>query len=371
MTADRCPRLFEAEAMRDGRLGVAERASFERHTKTCAACAREVQSLDALGRTLRETAPGQADELHVRRERTRLLAAFDRELLGPEQRRSASRRRVVWAGAAVGFAAALVVFVAVYGHGAVLGHGRSPSSVTATSGAVVRPDGAAAWSERLNGDRDEVILERGSLWIHVDHRSAHDRRVFVTLPDGELEDTGTTFTIAAEDGHTTRVAVEEGSVVLRVHGEPSVTVTAGETWTPHAPAPSPCATSVTPPPSASPAEPPVASSSAALPTAAASHAVSPLPPPLPADASADFHAATSALDRGDNRAAAAAFAAFLTKHPRDARAEDAAYLRVIALERCGDRGAMKAAASDYLDRYPTGFRHAEVETLSRRSPNPQ
>ncbi len=30
-----CPRLFEAEAMRDGRLGEAERASFERHMAVC------------------------------------------------------------------------------------------------------------------------------------------------------------------------------------------------------------------------------------------------------------------------------------------------------------------------------------------------
>jgi TolA-binding protein len=68
---------------------------------------------------------------------------------------------------------------------------------------------------------------------------------------------------------------------------------------------------------------------------------------------------------GDNVGAAAAFASFLAKHPRDPRAEDAAYLRVIALRRNGDDGSMKQAAADYLRRYPAGFRHAEVETLSR------
>ena len=72
----------------------------------------------------------------------------------------------------------------------------------------------------------------------------------------------------------------------------------------------------------------------------------------------------SALDGGDNRTAAARFAAFLATHPRDARAEDAAYLRVIALQRAGDAASMKEAAIQYLRRYPNGFRRAEVEALS-------
>ena len=50
------------------------------------------------------------------------------------------------------------------------------------------------------------------------------------LPDGELEDIGTTFTVSAEDGRTTRVAVQEGSVVLRIHGQPPVAIGPGETW---------------------------------------------------------------------------------------------------------------------------------------------
>ena len=56
---------------------------------------------------------------------------------------------------------------------------------------------------------------------------------------------------------------------------------------------------------------------------------------------------------------------FLEKHPRDARAEDAAYLRVIALQRSGDSAGTKQAALEYLRRYPAGFRHAEVEPVSR------
>jgi TolA-binding protein len=73
----------------------------------------------------------------------------------------------------------------------------------------------------------------------------------------------------------------------------------------------------------------------------------------------------AALDVGDNHQAAAAFAGFLEKHPRDPRSEDAAYLRVVALQRSGDIAGMKQTALEYLRRYPAGFRQAEVEPLSR------
>jgi RNA polymerase sigma factor (sigma-70 family) len=90
-----------------------------------------------------------------------------------------------------------------------------------------------------------------------------------------------------------------------------------------------------------------------------------LAPPPASDPSVDFRAAMAALDVGDNHQAAAAFVNFLEKHPRDARAEDAAYLRVIAFQRSGDSAGTKQAALEYLRRYPAGFRQAEVEPLSR------
>jgi Outer membrane lipoprotein len=82
------------------------------------------------------------------------------------------------------------------------------------------------------------------------------------------------------------------------------------------------------------------------------------------DPAADFRAALAALSAGDQTRAAARFSAFLANHPRDPRAEDAAYLRVIALQRSGDPLTTKAAARDYLRRYPHGFRRAEVAPLA-------
>ena len=60
----------------------------------------------------------------------------------------------------------------------------------------------------------------------------------------------------------------------------------------------------------------------------------------------DFRAAVAVLDAGANRQAAAAFARFLVEHPRDPRAEDAAYLRVIALQRSSADEAVDDGADD-------------------------
>jgi TolA-binding protein len=57
-------------------------------------------------------------------------------------------------------------------------------------------------------------------------------------------------------------------------------------------------------------------------------------------------------------------AAFLGKYPRDPRSEDAAYLRIIALQRAGDVSGTERAATEYLRRYPSGFRRAEAERLA-------
>ena len=75
----------------------------------------------------------------------------------------------------------------------------------------------------------------------------------------------------------------------------------------------------------------------------------------------------AALNAGNSGEAAAAFGGFFAKHPRDPRAEDAAYLRIIAYQRSGDSSAMKDAALAYLRRYPKGFRRAEAERLSRQT----
>ena len=339
----RCPRIFEAEATRDGRLAGAERASFERHAASCADCAGEVRALEGLGAALR-AGGGEADDLRVRRERTRLLAAFDRSLVVPERR----WRRWPWVAAPLVLAGAAALLLRV----------RMAPPIASAPGAVVRADGTAVWSDRRDGDREEVRLEHGLLWIHVVPEG--EGHLLVRLPDGELEDTGTTFTVSAENGHTTRVAVEEGRVILRVQGQPPVSLGAGEAWQGPRVAGDGLAT-----PAPRPVDAP-SSSAAPVPRGSAPPAASHVAPRAAGpDASVDFREAMEALDAGDAREAATRFAAFAARHSGDARAEDAAYLRVIALQRCGDRAGVRDAAADYLRRYPAGFRRSEVGTLSR------
>ena len=347
MTLASCPRLFEVEAARDGRLTGAELKSFERHLSACPVCSREAEALEAPAAALRMSTAGKRDELQVRRERTRLLAAFDAELVVPGRRWD---RRWLWP---IPIAAAALVGAFV-----VWRAGREPVH---PASAVVRASSAAEWSERAVGSLERIELARGSLWLHVDHSSRPDRRLVVALPDGELEDTGTTFTVSVDGERTTRIEVQDGSVLLRLRGQLPVAIGSGGTWSPN-PASAPAAAT------SAASTVPLSPSHVASVAPAASAALGSAEPSIAAltlDPSRDFRAAMSTFNSGDNARAAAQFAHFLAKHPRDPRAEDAAYLRVIALHRSGDAPGLKNAAQDYLRRYPSGFRHAEVEALSR------
>jgi outer membrane protein assembly factor BamD (BamD/ComL family) len=73
----------------------------------------------------------------------------------------------------------------------------------------------------------------------------------------------------------------------------------------------------------------------------------------------------SAFNAGRAGEASERLARFLERYPRDPRAEDAAYVRILALRRAGDSAAARAAARHYLERYPGGFRHDEVQALAR------
>lgn len=334
-----CARAFEAEALRDGRLTGGERASFERHAATCAACAREIAALDALAASLHESAP-VIDEVRDRRERVRLLAAFDASLVKPKRR---SPRRPVLLAA--GVAAAL--FSAFF-----FGWQKARISPDLAAAVSVHAQGVAAWSEQNQGGEDRVSLTDGTLRIHVDHArgAAH---LVVAVPDGELEDIGTTFVVNVANGHTARIAVEEGRVIARLRAWPARTIRAGETWIPES-----AAAATVPVPGVA------ASSSSAASTATAAPSPSTVRAGAASDAAADFRAAMAALTRGDNRQASQMLGNFLQKYPSDAHAEDAAYSRVIALERCGDAAQTGRAAKQYLARYPAGFRHTEVEALA-------
>src|SRR5690606_11534938 len=139
-----------AEAMRDRRLGPAELASFERHLRGCGLCAREARILEARAAPLRESAPRAEaiDELHARRERARLLLAFDRLSTAPAPPR-ASRRLRGWS-----LAAAAIVLLAA-GLGLRRARTGGGPTITVHAGAAMR------WSGRTDGPHPRLVLERG------------------------------------------------------------------------------------------------------------------------------------------------------------------------------------------------------------------
>ena len=350
-TTGHCPRIFEVEALRDGRLGGAERRSFERHLAACSDCARAAESLERLAATVRGATRDDdaADELHLWRERTRLLAAFDRALVSPN-RTSRARRWLLWPTAVAALGAAIVIFW----------RARPAVEPVIASHAEIRADGSAVWSKYSgSGGREEIALERGVLRIRVDHASGH-RGLVVRLPDGELEDVGTTFTVSADGGRTTQVAVEEGKVILRLRGQPAIVLGVGDVWLSHQPETTARLVEAAPPPGPArnrlPSPPPRSAPARRFHRGVAVAEPDPL---------VSFRVAMEALRTGDNRRAAAAFTSFLIEHPRDSRAEDAAYLRVIALQRTGDDEGMQRAAEEYIRRFPAGFRRSEVQRLSR------
>ena len=340
-----CPRLFEVEALRDGRLAGAELGRFQSHLGLCPVCADEARALHALALDLLAPSDfGEADELHVRRERTRLLAAFDAGLMPAGRPRAAKSWRVpVFALGALWLLGLLaLIFRPARPVPAAHTPAKPPEAV------IVRADSSAQWSRRLEAHVETVVLVSGALSIRVDH-ALSQRRLLVVLPDGELEDIGTTFSVSADAGQTTHVTVQDGSIVLRLRGKPPLALGAGEAW-------SPPETAAAVPSSAPRARTPrVKMMPLGIPAARIDAPAS--------DPSADFRAAMAAFNGGDNARAAAGFFAFLRQHPRDPQAEDAAYLRILALQRTGDSAATKQAAQDYISRYSHGFRHAEVEAI--------
>jgi len=353
-----CRQMFRVAALRDGRLEGSARRNFQRHLGSCATCTREAAALDRLAERVRAGLDdgGTTDDLRVWRERTRLLAAFDQALLSPRGA-GPSARRLLWPLTAALLVGAIFLFW----------RARPPGGGAHGARATIQADGGAVWFRRPGaGDREEVTLRRGTLWIHVD-RAAGERPLLVLLPDGELEDLGTTFTVSAAATETTGVSVQEGRVALRLRGRPPLDIGAGQVWPSNQPGSVPPAAprAVAAPAAPRPPETPRRTERSPPRVARASH-----PPPgdstaVPSDPLLEFRAAAAALRAGDNPGAAVAFTRFLAEHRDDPMAEDAAYLRVIAFQRMGAAGDLKRAAQAYLQRFPSGFRRAEVSRLAR------
>jgi TolA-binding protein len=344
------------EAERDGRLDAPERASLARHLAGCAECRDLARDLGRLAELAARPVMPEASELEHQRGRLALLraAAHDGAASGPKPRAGKAgpdRDRSVSPGrrnVATVLVAVAVIAASLGGlvHEAHDGLGGAPSQVASARKLppIPRPRveplpevsvraAADTRFDRLAGEAKPIELREGAL--DVDARAAGGRAVVVT---DDAEVTGPAFRVEARDRRIVSVIASEGTVEVRYAGA-LTRLSAGELWS------SPPREPVTPD------KPP--------PRAATPHHEK----ANPKDPGA-FAEGMRLVERGDYAAGAAALERFSDASPADQRAEDAAYLAILALQRAGKRDAAAAAARRYLARYPNGYRRAEVEPLA-------
>jgi hypothetical protein len=226
--------------------------------------------------------------------------------------------------------------------------------------------GEARWVRERDGQTETIRLDDGRLSLKV-HRGEGER-VIVRVPDGEIEDRGTTFSVEVAHGRTERVSVEEGAIELRRAGSPTVTLSAGESWQRDA-APVVSAVVAAPPsfesaPAAS-AAPSASVTSADKKPPRTVHVARATSGPAVERAPSELTSGFRALSEGRSDEAATLLGEAQRHAANDAGAEDAAYLRLVAVARGGDRDRARSLARAYLAKFPRGFRRAEVEALAR------
>lgn len=339
-----CERSWELDALREGRLAEKDADAFERHLRGCAICTHE-KAFAEKARELAKLVPAKhPPELQLRRIRARVLRAA--ELGVPATR----RKMAPWAIAIAAVAAAVALGISVRRSSskpATMAASASPASIEPSSATIAEPltgsvqaSGGAKWRQTRIGNIERVTLEDGALRIHVRHQSLGER-FFVDTPDGVIEVRGTTFEVETFEGHTTRVAVDEGFVSWRMTGASEVLLHAGDSWKPHVPA---LVRATTPPPNAhlAPA------------TATAD------------DGSETYAAAVILLNDGEFSRAADALAEYLAAYPNGRDREDASYLRAVALVRAGHSDEAADAAEEHLAAYPQSFHRKEASILIAR-----
>jgi TolA-binding protein len=253
----------------------------------------------------------------------------------------------------------------------------------------------ARWSRHYEGHLHVVVLEDGLLTVRTSAKGPDDR-LLVRVPDGEIEDVGTQFTVLVRAARTRRIEVSEGQVIFRAKDESERGIEAGRRWeledSPEAlrkpedeskaalgetaaPARADAAPSVVEgipaaqsrgraPVSPGPRRGPAAAGSASAEGSA--KALGPPTSPDPAGAAGRLFAdAVGALRAGHDSAAAFAFERFLESFPSDPRTEDASFLRAVAHARMGDAEGAAELARQYLTRYPKGLRRVEAEQMAK------
>jgi hypothetical protein len=335
-----CAREWEVEAIRDGRLRGRDADSARRHLKACATCTLEHGGIENLGADLRRLPRPHLDALAGRRIRQRLLTDHNRWMLHDSKPRAARRPGIVLIAACLSLIAALVVFLRsrpTTEVGQVADEGPNVEVLTAVN---------ARWRREASAHDVRIVLDDGELRLKIERHRSTDR-VTIVLPDGEIDDLGTVLSVVAAGDHAQEVQVEQGSVVLRLHGEVPRTLAAGQSW--HRTPPQEARNDAAP----------------ALPASSAAHdpTARPVQHRSHAGANGMAHGGTKAPETGGVGLDALPSPA----QAQAEKAEDEAYLRVVALLSAGRADEARKAAKDYLLRFPNGFRRVEVLNVATPS----
>ena len=343
MTAD-CSRLSSIEAWRDGRLAAEETEALRVHLALCRECASQVERLDRLGAALRALPEAEVGQARLAAERRRLLEAAGAETRGP---RSFRASWLALAGTALAAGVPLLAWKAPW-HLQTPGPASSALRATALDVRVEAGPGAR-WSRSSTQAAEVVALNDGRLHVEV---ARHDptRSLVIKLPDGELRDVGTVFELEVASGRTRLVSVSQGRVLLRLHDRAELVLSAGERF--EAPPDAPKAADAAASRAFSPA-----------PVKSAGHPHTPSATPSCLGAQA-FEECVGAFKSGQFSAAAGHCERYTSSCPGGGHAEDAAYLRMVALARAGQSADARVQARAYVQRFPHGFRLKEAKSIA-------
>jgi anti-sigma factor RsiW len=166
-----CTRAPQAEALEDGRLSGAERASFERHAASCAECASELRALVRLRQGAERLPASTPTPLEHRRQRQALLLrASELCQRAPVQPRRRAFAAFVLAGALV--AAVCIVFGL-----RALRSGSEASAALAAPTYRLDASPGASWQTIEEGAALRLRLGNGSFMLEVEKLTAVQRFV--------------------------------------------------------------------------------------------------------------------------------------------------------------------------------------------------
>ena len=323
-----CPRNWQSEAAGDGRLTGNELERAARHREHCPECAAQAQELAALTRRLASLPGLPRDPLTVRRARQRLLASLNESVVTPTPR--------PWPR----FPAVIALLpVAVLAYALFLSHAPlDPANAVSKPIVEVLSDGGAHWQVQHEATLDRVEFTDGVASFKVHPHPG--RRVLVQLPDGELQDLGTTFEVTVHAGQTEHISVSEGRVLVRLRGQHEFSLQAGERWQ--------RAVVTDPSPEA---VPPSAPQGANMPHVRALEVTT-------------MHSRQGALPAASLASSPRPAATARSLDHTSERTEDAAYLSIVSLLHQQKYAEARARARAYLLQFPTGFRRVEVLNIA-------